>query len=274
MRKKLVITLLLTALATTSIAGCGKKETATNVTAENTEAVAEINTEAETEELVVAETETEEFEVVENNGIDNTDELPNTNEDANGTVNNNSDATTNKNNTTNNSTSLNESSVGTTSATNSGLNSSTGETTDNSNLADENDSSIGSSTSSTTSENSSSSTSGENSINSKDEPTENTDTAYGEVVSSDGYHYYPPEDVDKLAFINWDYMCGTYTDENIASILATEMPGYNLTAVHSYDLEKANSDFFAIGYSGKYITSGQLTNPDTCETWYIYGQSK
>ena len=59
MKKKLVITLLLTALTTTSLAGCGKKETATDVTAENTEAVAEINTEAETEteELVVAETE-------------------------------------------------------------------------------------------------------------------------------------------------------------------------------------------------------------------------
>ena len=59
MKKKLVITLLATALATSSLAGCGKKETA-NVPAEGTEVVAEVNTETEVEEVVVAETETEE----------------------------------------------------------------------------------------------------------------------------------------------------------------------------------------------------------------------
>ena len=64
MKRKLVITLLLTALATTSLAGCGKKETA-NVPAEGTEVVAEINTETEVEEVVVEETETEEIVVAE-----------------------------------------------------------------------------------------------------------------------------------------------------------------------------------------------------------------
>lgn len=59
MKKKLVITLLATALATTSLAGCGKKETA-NVSDEGTEVVAEIDTETEMEEVIVAETETEE----------------------------------------------------------------------------------------------------------------------------------------------------------------------------------------------------------------------
>lgn len=59
MKKKLVITLLLTVLTTTSLAGCGKKETA-NVPDEGTEVVAEIDTETEVEEVVVAETETEE----------------------------------------------------------------------------------------------------------------------------------------------------------------------------------------------------------------------
>lgn len=59
MKKKLVITLLATALATTSLAGCGKKETV-NVPDEGTEVVAEVNTETEVEEVVVAETETEE----------------------------------------------------------------------------------------------------------------------------------------------------------------------------------------------------------------------
>ena len=64
MKKKLVITLLLTALATTSLAGCEKKETA-NVPAGGTEVVAEINTETEVEEVVVEETETEEIVVAE-----------------------------------------------------------------------------------------------------------------------------------------------------------------------------------------------------------------
>lgn len=59
MKKKLVITLLLAALATTSLAGCGKKETV-NVPDEGTEVVAEIDTETEAEEVIVAETETEE----------------------------------------------------------------------------------------------------------------------------------------------------------------------------------------------------------------------
>ena len=59
MKKKLVITLLATALATTSLAGCGKKETA-NVPDEGTEVVAEIDTETEMEEVIVEETETEE----------------------------------------------------------------------------------------------------------------------------------------------------------------------------------------------------------------------
>lgn len=74
MKKKLVITLLLAALATTSLAGCGKKETA-NVPAEGTEVVAEVNTETEVEEVVVAETETEEdtesAELVYNTEIEN-----------------------------------------------------------------------------------------------------------------------------------------------------------------------------------------------------------
>lgn len=76
MKMKLVITLLLTALATTSLAGCGKKEAA-NVPAEGTEVVAEIDTETEVEEVVVAETEesteedTESAELVYNTETEN-----------------------------------------------------------------------------------------------------------------------------------------------------------------------------------------------------------
>ena len=56
MKNKLVIVLLATALVTTALAGCGKKETA-EVQSADTEAVAEVSTEAK---AVVAETETEE----------------------------------------------------------------------------------------------------------------------------------------------------------------------------------------------------------------------
>lgn len=72
MKKKLVIALLATALATSSLAGCGKKETA-NVPAEDTEVVAEVNTETEVEEIVVAETETEEFELLSKTEAENTE---------------------------------------------------------------------------------------------------------------------------------------------------------------------------------------------------------
>ena len=142
MKKKLVITLLLTALATTSLAGCGKKETATDVPTESTEVVAEINTEAETEEIVVAETETEEFELFFKTEAENTEKsdekTTNTKETASNSGNTSTEKSTDKSadkstsntssstgNTSSGSTSTSTTASGNTGSTNSGTTNST-----------------------------------------------------------------------------------------------------------------------------------------------------